>query len=1076
MKLPRLRALLWLIAFVLAAVAIRLPFATRELWSLDEGCTFTMAEQVLHGDLLYRDAADHRGPLMPYLKAAIFIVAGDWNAHAAHTVLAVAFGVCAFVLWRMARRLGDNLTGAAAAGVFTVLSFVMLDKGDALSFNTGWCVAIFSTLGFGAFVWALSQPTFRRMLPAGGLFGAAFLCKQPALLDFFVTWVLLGMLALELPTRRRAVLEAWLGLLTGATVPVIAFVIYFAAHGALADFWYYAFTYNTKVYIPAVPVLQRWAAMKDPFILVWLGSPVLAVAGGFAAIGLLVVATRSLWRKPLSFPVLPWLILGWCAAGVLSTGLSGRNFSHYSAQAVPGFSLACGWALANLLRVRPGITQRRSVRVLLSSLVAAIAIAASFDCVRRARQFEAQDGAVPEVGRLIQSLCPPQQRLFVWGYFPEMYFFAHRLPATRFVYTNFVTGMIPWTNLDPLVDTTQTAVPNADGQLAADWNRHPPAVVVDTRGLRGYIKYPLHDHPVLWPRIRESYVQVAVAHADRLGVRLFQRVEAPQPEKLDSALPLNPSIKLAGYRAFQRAEPPRLHVTAPAGVRRIEIFAADVRVAALDHPLSEPVDLLFFANATATPGTLFRAVITTGSGPSVSEPMDFGSYVDSVLHEPLLGPELRLERFDLRPLSVDTLGGKPAPHPQMPGFWKITAPMELDYTYPARLQTLDFTHGLEMAAWGHSDGYDLIVEHRADDGRRTELLRRRLYPQTSQPDREVQKVHLALPLLGPGRLVFRFLAGEKNNADFDWIYLGEIRGTSPGPILRLAEGAVLPIAAVTRGREPMKENKPGIWTAHTPSRIEWPRPRALQAIAFHYGLEDGAIAQPTSHSDGVEVVVELAEANGQTHPLFSRLLEPYNHPDQRGPQSALVTIPAETPGDRLILRVEPGPNHDPSWDWAWLSDIGVREKGPFIELPDGHVIPPLNASELGHPHIRFLQGDRWGAHANAAVEYSRPTNLQAVTFHYGLSEGADRDEAGHQRSDGVDVIVVFQPTGKPPVELFRRTLDPFHRAADLGEQTSTVTLPGEEEGRVVFKITPGEAGNNSFDWAYWGRLEGKLVP
>ncbi len=1072
-------------ALLLAAWALRAPFLDRQIWNLDEGTTFTMSEQVLRGDVLYRDAADNRGPLMVYLKAAIFAFAGHWNADAVHLALALALGAAAFVLWQLARRLRDNAAGVGAAFAFTVLSFVMLDKGDALSANTGWFVALFSTFGFGAFVWSLARPNFFSALPAGFFFGCSFLCKQPALLDFGVTWVLLALLAWQQPGSRSRFARAFLGLLFGAALPVLAFVLYFAAHGAFADFRYYAFTYNTETYIPAVPRLQRLAGMADPFILVWNGSPALALLAAAAAAHLLLTAVRSLSSRPTNlaatsspsaFPLLPWLILGWSAAGILSTGLSGRNFSHYSAQVVPGFSLAAGWALARLFDFARQRFQPSTFRRVLVVATLLVLVLSGFDLARRARELDPRDLQIPETGQLVQSFTTPRDRILIWGYFPEIYFFSQRLPATRFVYTNWVTGLVPWSNLDPLIDTTPTALPDGEALLAADWDRHRPALVVDTGASRGYFKYPLFARHELATRLRRDYAQVASTHADRLGVRLFRRLASTAGEPLDGDLIPAPSIVLSGHRSFLRHEPPRLHVSAPADAIRVDLYVNHTRVAAVDHPAAEPVDVLFFANPATPPGTPFHAVVVTRERSIVSPSFDFGAFGQAIADERPAGPDFRIDRHTFTPLYVDTPGGDPKPSPDQPDHWKITAPIEIGYQHPVGLRYLEFSHGLEMAAWGLSDGYDVVIEHRSDSAPPTRLFQKRLHPLESRLDREIQHERVDLPPLGPGLLVFRFLAGANNIPDHDWIYFTNLRSTTHGPLLPLANTAALPLVANTRDNHPTTAIDPGLWSAHSPARFVWHRPPSLRAIVFDYGVEAPAFAQADSHTDGVDLVVELTDDTGRvTHPLFSRRLEPFNQPTHRGPQRASIELPAEAPGTQLVLRVEPGPHGDASWDWLWLSDLSARETGPAIHLPDGRTIAPVSARELGSQPLRYLPDDRWGAHADAELIYSRPLDLASVTLRYGLLDAAVRDpDTDVRRSDGIELVVLFEPSSAPAIELFRRTLDPFNQPADQGEQTSTVTLPPDLPGRLVVRLLSGAANNNSYDWAYWSRFDGAV--
>jgi len=1076
MTRARVLTLFFFAALLFAAWALRAPFSARQLWNLDEGVTFTLAEQIRAGDVLYRDAADHRGPLVPYLKAAIFEIAGSWNAHAVHLALALLLGASAFAVWRIARRLGDSLTGMAAAVVFTALSFLLLDKYDALAAHNGWFVAVFSTFGFAAFAWSLVRPGFLTALPAGFLFGCGFLCKQPALLDFGVTWVLLALLAFRHPAHRRAYLIHFVGLLAGASLPVAASAAYYAAHGALHQALYYTFTYNTDIYVPAVPRLERLAAMADPFALLWSASPILFVLTLAAAVSLLVTATRSLFSAHKPFPILVWLILGWSAAGLLSTGLSGRHFAHYSAQCVPGFSLAAGWILARLLRFAHPRSPIRARRIASSAAIAAVAIALVADYTRRAREMDPVDRDVPAIGRLVQSLTTPRDRIVVWGYFPEIHFFSQRLPATRFLYSNFVTGLVPWTNLDPLIDTADSVVPGANDLLLSDWDRRPPALVVDTGASRGYSKFPLLAHPALAERLRQHYAQIASAHADRLGVRLFHHLAPTADEPLDGDLIPDPSIVLSGHRTFLRHEPPRLHVSAPVGALRVDLYANHRRIAAVDHPPSEPVDVFFFADPATPPGTPFHAVVVTADRSIASGPFDFGAYAQSLSDERPAGPEFRIDRHTFTPLFVDTSGGDPKPLPHPPRHWKLTAPIEIAYQHPVGLRYLEFSHGLEMAAWGLSDGYDVVIEHRSLSGPPTRLFEKRLHPFTSRLDREAQHEHIELPALGPGLLVFRFLAGAQNIPDHDWIYFTGPRSNTHGPLLPLANGAALPLVADTRHDQPTTAIDPGLWSAHSPARFVWQRPPHLRAIAFDYGIEDAAFAQNDSHTDGVDLIVELTDESGHvTRPLFSRRLEPFNHPTHRGPQRATVEIPADAPGTRLQLRLDPGPNNDASWDWVWLSDLTAHENGPAVHLPDGRQIAPIIARELGSRPPRYLPDDRWGAHADAELVYALPPGLASVTLRYGLLDGAVQDPDTHaRRSDGVELLVLFQSTSAPAIELFRRSLDPFNQSADRGEQISTIELPPATPGRLVVRLLSGPAHNNSYDWAYWSRFDGEI--
>lgn len=1067
-----LRSLLFALALLGAAVGLRAPFLHRAIWNLDEGSTFTMAEQVLHGDVLYRNAADNRSPLIPYLKAALFAVFGEWNAFAVHVVLALLLGACAIVLWRLARRLGDEPAGIAAALIFTLLSFVMLDGPDAISANTGWFLVVFSTLGYGAFVLALTKKSLPLGTLSGLSFGLSFLCKQPGLLDFGATWVVLALhsLATADSASRRAHLRLFVVLLVGFAVPVIAFVAYFAAHHALADARYYAFTYNSTIYIPEIPRLERLSMMRRPFELALQHAPAVFVLALGAAGALLLHVFRALRSAPLRTPLLPWLILGWSAAGIVSTGLSGRGFSHYSAQVVPGFSLAAGWAISRLIALRRP-ANRRIFRLFASAVVVLTALSLCYDYSRSARALSPDDDFPKEIGALIASHSAPSDRVFVWGYFPEFYYFARRLPATRFVYTVFVTGMIPWTNLDPLKDTSYASVPGSRDDLLADLERHPPTVILDAGASRGYLKYPLHDESALWRFVRAGFAQTEVGFTAKWGMRLFQKLQPAAPYTLPGDTPTSPAVALTGFSSLDRHEPPRLQVRAPAGASAIELYAGDQRIAALACPTDRPVDVLFFA-LPAAPGVLFRAAVVSPAGRQTSAPFDFNTFAARAAHPVIDGPALHVGPTTIRP-NVIRREGAPSPSPSLPDVWRVDPPSEIAYDCPADLVAVSFIHGQEAAAQGKSDGYDLLVTFLTEDGRSYELHRQRLHPRTIGADQQPQSVRLILPPHLAGRLVFRFLAGENNSPDYDWIFFGQLKAETRGPALTLGDRFILPALGTGPDQSALRPLSPRRWATHAPTQLEWPRPAALAALDLTFGIDDGSYTAANGHSDGVIVSLDLVGDDGQSRRLFEKALWPFNHPEHRGPQHARVEIPPHVPG-RLIYRVDPGPNHDLSWDWAWLDDPHGEGYGPAIEIDAAHRIVADSALAHDDQPAKRNGPDRWDGHADSELTFPRPANLRRVSFTYGLADGAARDEHGQQRSDGIVVTAVFTPEQGAPVELLRRTLDPFAEADDAGPQTATLKLPPWQPGRLTFRIDRGPAHNASYDWAYWGPFTGLL--
>lgn len=92
-------------------------------------------------------------------------------------------------------------------------------------------------------------------------------------------------------------------------------------------------------------------------------------------------------------------------------------------------------------------------------------------------------------------------------------------------------------------------------------------------------------------------------------------------------------------------------------------------------------------------------------------------------------------------------------------------------------------------------------------------------------------------------------------------------------------------------------------------------------ITVGFGLVDAAWQE--GETDGVEFRISIVDARG-THRLWSRLVDPRSHPDDRGHLTATVPVPGTFRGGQVLAETLPGPNSDPRWDWAYWSKIDVR--------------------------------------------------------------------------------------------------------------------------------------------------------
>ncbi len=1066
------------LALIASVVALRAPWMGPGIWSLDEGSTFTMAQQVLDGQVLYRDAADNRSPLMPYLKAAVLAVAGDWNATAVHASLALALGFCAFWLFLIARRLDTSQPASAwfAAGAFILLQILYIDAGDAVSANTEWYVIVFSIAAFALLARWIPRPSFTRGLPVGLLFSLAVLCKQPGLLDAIVASILIGLLAIPSDADRRGLLRFWLGMVLGIGVPLLTTLAYFIGHGAYEDYIYYAFTFNTQVYLPEVPLLQRLLCIERPFTMAWEHVPFLFFTGVGAAFALLRAAIKPAFASPRRFPLFPWLILGWTASGLVSTTLSGRAFAHYSEQVIPGLSLAIGWALARLPAWRPARWPVAG-RVLLGFLLTGSLVHAVFRWNELSRELAAAAADELKVARYVARQSAGDERIFVWGYFPEIYFTARRLPATRYIYANYITGMIAWSNLDALKNVDYGVSPDGWEKFYEDFAASPPALIVDTGFARGYSKFPLEDREPLWTFIERDYAVVDAVTSRQHGMLLYRRLES-------NAIPLAAgeqpaaSIKLHGYSELDSRMSPQLAVSGPTGISRLQLFAGDTLLASLPHAPTAEVDVRFFV-----PGDPFKAgpvhvrAEPASDGPNLrSTSFDFTGFVREVYSRQPKSPALHLDDIFIPPVVVDTPAESISRHRLVNAAWDFSAPARLVYPCPPHVDRITFVHGLAPSVRDLSDGYDVTVNWLPEDASPPlQLFQRRILPRRSGRDHETQSEDLALPPRPPGRLEFRFTTGEQSDANNDHLFFGQLRGYASVPVIRLGDTLVPPQSATGPNADSLVRRTDGAWLTNVPTRVTWQRPPNLMKLRFAYGIDEGAYDPAgDGHSDGVRFQLDLVEADGNRVELWSRLLEPFNHPSHRGVQQAEIDLPREPQG-QLVFTTGPGHGTDSSWDWAYAGPFVGEAPGPPLRLDDGRALVTRRTAGYADGWADQFDATHWGAQTPQTLVYPKLVDMSRLTFTYGLNDNAARDENGQRRSDGVEAVLTFVSESGRTEVLHRRHLDPFVRPEDAGPQTVTVDLPLGEAGELHLSMQPGPHGNNSYDWAYWGPLSGEVV-
>lgn len=137
----------------------------------------------------------------------------------------------------------------------------------------------------------------------------------------------------------------------------------------------------------------------------------------------------------------------------------------------------------------------------------------------------------------IKSNTNANDKIFVWGWYPDIYVLTKRDPASRYIYRNFLTGLIPTVNADPNIDTSKLIIPGSWQIFMEEIKKNMPRYFVDTspgdHKLYGnappgkfYQKYPPDKFSQLSIFLKENYVVVKEFFSEKgtLAFNVFKRM------------------------------------------------------------------------------------------------------------------------------------------------------------------------------------------------------------------------------------------------------------------------------------------------------------------------------------------------------------------------------------------------------------------------------------------------------------------------------------------------------------------------------------------------------------------------
>lgn len=455
--------ILWVIFFI--------PFLPYYILHIDESVYILDARTILSGGIPYRDIWDHKPPMIFFLFSLILKLFGGKNYVAINYVTLLYRLLATGLLFGIARRVMSNRAAAVLCLFYPVISNVLLAR-DAINPNTEIFMITYVLMAVIFTFRYLTTNSLKSIFLAGLSIGIATAFKQPAATFILPLCGVMGYRFLTRTIRPADLIRAAALFACGVLVVWGAFAAYFAINGALWEFWFQCIKFNF-IYSGDKPKAHVWYGLLRIYRNSIADLPLFFVPYLLAIPTLLV----TLFVRRISYRarLIVVFILLWHVGDLIAVSAGGLFYPHYFVQWVPSFLMVSGAGMWYLLAVL-----RRSRPLLTAWVVAIYCIIVLIPVSHRHISYrDVEDSqyiyyhppwynwqhlwyhynrigpnfvrypyyrdpklyyATLQAVKVIRAFVPHDKTLFIWGFIPELYLFSDRKPASRFVFTSFISG------------------------------------------------------------------------------------------------------------------------------------------------------------------------------------------------------------------------------------------------------------------------------------------------------------------------------------------------------------------------------------------------------------------------------------------------------------------------------------------------------------------------------------------------------------------------------------------------------------------------------------------------------------
>ena len=491
---------------IVILILLRIPTFIYPILDVDEAIYGLFSKIWFEGGIPYLNCVEMK-PLGIYLTyGLIFEIFGYYNMIAIHIFTMIIVGITSYFLFKISKNLYSEKVGWWTALFYIVFSTTYIPKFIASTIEPIMILPI--VLQF--YYWIKFEDKNKHLyaLLSGLFFSISFLFKYQAGINLAIILLHLGLIK-PFILKQKPYIKCWNGFLYFiiAALPLpILMLGYLWSVGSLNDFFYWNI-FGNLYYIDAganaFSYFSRLLNRGIPFILSTILLWILLVPN------IKHLFKKSFIKKDLNTILSKkLLILTWLILTIIPVNIGRRFYGHYFHLFLPSLCILAAFTANNIWQ-KNGKKWLKFAVIFWIVFPAIISFGARFNMDNLYIYFnEDNPKAYKSIAEYIHNNTIEEDKIAVWGFAPLIYWYSKRLPATRFFWSDVLTGRITGTK-EPLKNHSEFIIPKAWTMFISDIQENKPKYIIDTSpgNLHDYGHYPIKNYPKFYNLIEKYYAR-----------------------------------------------------------------------------------------------------------------------------------------------------------------------------------------------------------------------------------------------------------------------------------------------------------------------------------------------------------------------------------------------------------------------------------------------------------------------------------------------------------------------------------------------------------------------------------------